>query len=487
MKSLKDILKKVDVLEIVGSENVNVSSICFDSRKVVKGSLFIAINGTQVDGHNFIENALASGAVAIISEKFPSELTNETVFVKVEDSSYTLGLVASNFYNNPSEKLKLVAVTGTNGKTSVASCLHDTYLKMGESAGLLSTIVNKIGNKEVPSTHTTPDAIALNKLLSKMVKEGCEYCFMEASSHAIHQNRTSGLFLTGALFTNISHDHLDYHTTFDEYILAKKALFDGLSDTAFALINKDDKHGGTMLHHCKAQHKSYAIKSMADFKCKIIENRFEGLLLNIDGQEIWTKLVGEFNAYNLLAVYSTAILLGQDSISVLKALSTVVATTGRFQIIRSAEGVIGIIDYAHTPDALKNVLQTIQAVKSKSQQLITLVGCGGDRDKPKRPLMAQIACELSDRVILTSDNPRTEDPLQILNDMTAGIKHYNLKKYLCIESRSEAIKTACAFAETGNVILVAGKGHEKYQEKNGVKHPFDDVQELKKSFKMMSK
>jgi UDP-N-acetylmuramoyl-L-alanyl-D-glutamate--2,6-diaminopimelate ligase len=487
MMLLDDILNGVELKDLTGSRAVAIASICFDSRKVEQDTLFVATVGTQVDGHQYIASAIERGAIAIVAEKLPSERVEGVTYIRVENSSQALGILAANYYDNPSEQLKLVAVTGTNGKTTVTTLLHKLYLSLGKKAGLLSTIVNKIGETEIPSTHTTPDAVSLNKLLAEMVSQGCEYCFMEASSHAIHQHRISGLCFEGALFTNISHDHLDYHKTFDEYILAKKALFDNLRSDAFALVNKDDKHGMTMLHHCKAQQHTYALKSMSDFKCKVLENQFEGLLLNIDGQEVWTKLVGQFNAYNLLAIYATAILLGEDQLQTLTAISTLGAAEGRFQTIRSDEGVVAIVDYAHTPDALKNVLKTIQAVRTNNEKLITVVGCGGDRDAEKRPLMAKIACDLSDQVILTSDNPRTEDPAAILTDMQAGVEAHQFKKTLTIADRKEAIKTACVFAEASDIILVAGKGHEKYQEIEGVKHPFDDTEELSNAFKLLQK
>lgn len=487
MKLLQDILYKVELLEVAGSTHVAIPNICFDSRKVDKNSLFVAVKGTQVDGHDFIEKAIEQGAVAILAEELPLQKPDHITYIRVKDSSLALGFLAANFYDNPSEKLKLVAVTGTNGKTTVTTLLHQMYLSMGKSVGLLSTIVNKIGEKELVSTHTTPDAVALNKLLAEMVSAGCQYCFMEASSHAIHQNRISGLQFAGTLFTNISHEHLDYHKTFDDYILAKKALFDGLTSDAFALVNKDDKHGLTMLHDCKAEQHTYAVKSMAEFKCRILENQLEGLLLNIDGQQVWAKLVGQFNAYNLLAIYATAVLLGEDKLQALTALSTLGAAAGRFQVVRSKSGVVGVVDYAHTPDALKNVLQTIQDVTDGNQQVITVVGCGGDRDKTKRPLMAKMACELSDKAILTSDNPRTENPTSILEEMQNGVEPHHFKKSLTISERKEAIKTACVLADPGDIILVAGKGHEKYQEINGIKHPFDDLEELKNTFKLLSK
>lgn len=486
MKLLQDILYRVKLLEVAGSTHVAIPNICFDSRKVGKDSLFVAVRGTQVDGHNYIEQAIAQGAVAIVAEELPLNKPEHITYIRVNNSAIALGVLSANFYDNPSEKLKLVAVTGTNGKTTVATLLHTMYLSIGKKAGLLSTIVNKIGKESVPSTHTTPDALSLNKLLAQMVAAGCQYCFMEASSHAIHQGRIAGLSFAGALFTNISHDHLDYHKTFDDYILAKKALFDGLRSDAFALVNKDDRHAMTMLHHCKAQRHTYAVKSMADFKCRVLENQFEGLLLNIDGQEVWTKLVGQFNAYNLLSIYATAILLEEDSMQALTTLSTLGAVEGRFQVLRSSNGVVGIIDYAHTPDALKNVLKTVQDVCSASEQIITVVGCGGDRDSTKRPVMAKLACELSTRVILTSDNPRSEGPADILIDMQAGVESVHLKKTLTIADRREAIKTACSLANTGDIVLVVGKGHEKYQEIDGVKHPFDDKEELSNAFKLLN-
>ena len=485
---LQDILYKVSVDQVVGSTtDIEISNIAFDSRKVIVNGLFVAINGTISDGHQFIDSAIVKGASAIIVEQIPANINEDITYIKVVNSHNAMGIIASNFYNNPSDRIKLVGVTGTNGKTTIVSLLHQLFGFLNVKVGMLSTIQNNIIEQVIPSTHTTPDAIALNSLLAEMVAAGCEYCFMEASSHAIHQNRIGGLQLAGALFTNISHDHLDYHKTFDDYILAKKALFDGLSSNAFALVNKDDKHGMTMLHNCKADQQTYAIKSMADFKCRILENQFEGLLLNLDGQEVWTKLVGKFNAYNLLAIYATAILLGEDKLKALTTLSTLGGADGRFQIVPSERGVVGIVDYAHTPNALKNVLQTIQDVKGGNEQLITILGCGGDRDKTKRPLMAKMACELSNKVILTSDNPRTENAISILEEMQSGIEPHQFKKSLTISERKEAIKTACTLADQGDIILVAGKGHEKYQEINGIKHPFDDVEELKNAFKLLSK
>lgn len=485
MKLLKDILYKAGIEEVVGSTQMAIEKICFDSREIEKFSLFVAVTGTQVDGHQFIEKAINDGAVAIICEQFPSEQKEGITYVRVKSSSAALGVVASNFYDNPSSEIKLVGVTGTNGKTTTATLLHDLYIQLGYKAGLLSTVVNKIGTEEILSTHTTPDAIQLNALLRYMIAEGCEYCFMEVSSHAIHQNRIAGVDFVGAIFTNISHDHLDYHKTFDEYIKAKKKFFDDLGENAFALTNKDDKNGEVMLQNTVARKHTYALKSMADFTCRVVENDFSGMLLNIDGSEVWTKLIGNFNAYNLLAIYSTAMLLGEEKLPVLTAISQLISVDGRFQYVKSPNNVAGIIDYAHTPDALKNVLKTINEIRTGNEQLITLVGCGGDRDKEKRPIMAKIACELSDKIILTSDNPRSENPDEIIKDMRQGVDGVHFKKVLAITNREEAIKTACSLANEGDVILIAGKGHEKYQEINGEKLPFDDMQILKDTFELM--
>ncbi len=487
MKLLQDILYRVEIQEVAGSTNLAIPSISFDSRNASKDTLFVATRGSLVDGHDYITQAIELGAVAIIAEELPSEKSDHITYVKVKNSQEALGIIAANYYDNPSEELKLIADTGTNGKTSVASLLFDMYQSIGKKSGLLSTIVNKIGYEERPSTHTTPDAISLNALLSQMVEEGCQYCFIEASSHAIHQKRIFGLSFAGAIFTNISHDHLDYHKTFDDYILAKKALFDYLPSDAFALVNKDDRHGMNMLHHCDAKTYSYALKSMADFKARILENQFDGLLLNIDGREVWSKLVGEFNAYNLLAIYATAILLGEDDLQALTYISTLNSPEGRFDVITSKTGVTGIIDYAHTTDALKNVLSTIQSIKRQDQQLISIVGCGGDRDQSKRPLMSKIAADLSDKIILTSDNPRSEDPALILKEMQEGIEDSQLSKVLTISDRAEAIKTACSLAGNKDVILIAGKGHEKYQEIQGVKHDFDDKEQLINAFNLLNK
>ncbi len=487
MKLLSDILYKSGIEEVIGDISRSIDSICFDSRKVTSNSLFIATRGTHVDGHEFINSAIDNGAVTVICEKFPSQISSQITYVKVKDSSYALGVVASNFYGNPSDKLKLIGVTGTNGKTTVVTLLYLLYSQLGKKAGLLSTVRNKIISETIPSTHTTPDAIAINQLLAQMVEKGCTHCFMEVSSHSIQQNRISGLDFDLALFTNLTHDHLDYHKTFEAYINAKKQFFDGLSSGSIALTNADERHGNTMVLNTKAVVKKYGLKAMADYKCRLVENSFEGLQLNIDGQDVWTRLVGSFNAYNLLAVYSAALELDEDKIAVLTALSSLSAVEGRFQHFTSSNGVIAIVDYAHTPDALKKVLNTIKDIRSGNEQLITVVGCGGDRDREKRPLMARIAANLSDRVFATSDNPRSENPETIIKEMKTGLDPVELAKILSISDRAEAIKTACTLAQPGDIVLVAGKGHEKYQEINGVKHPFDDVEMLENSFKILKK
>ncbi len=486
MRLLTDILYKAGLEEIIGTTNIAVSSITFDSRKVKKDTLFIAVRGTAVDGHNFITQAIEAGANAIICEELPVDKVENISYVKVKDTSYALGIIAANFYDNPSQKLKLVGVTGTNGKTTTVTLLYNLFKSLGYTVGLLSTVKNRIHNEELPATHTTPDAISLNELLTKMLEKGCQYVFMEVSSHAVVQNRVTGITFAGGVFTNITHDHLDYHKTFDEYIKAKKTFFDNLPEEAFALTNKDDANGLVMLQNTKAHRVTYAIKSPADHKCRIIENHLGGLLLNIDNKEVWVKLIGTFNAYNVLAVYTVAILLKQDSTNILTALSTLNSVEGRFQYLKSESGIIGIVDYAHTPDALKNVLETIKGIRTGNEQVITLAGCGGDRDAAKRPIMAKIACEYSNKVILTSDNPRSEDPEEILNQMQKGINPVDAKKTLRITDRKEAIRTACSLAKQGDIILVAGKGHEKYQEIKGVKHPFDDFEILKETLKTLN-
>ena len=473
---LSALLSSCKILELVGNTEQDITGICFDSRKVSASSMFIATVGTVADGHQFISSAIEKGASVIVCEKLPKKLDATVTYVVVDNSSRAMGLIAAAYYQHPSKKLKLVGVTGTNGKTTVATLLSNLFQELGYKVGLLSTVENKINNTVIPSTHTTPDSISINELLLDMIAANCDYCFMEVSSHATVQERIAGLSFTGGIFTNISHDHLDFHQTFEEYIKAKKYFFDQLPASAFALTNSDDKRGAVMLQNTKAHAKTYALQSMATFKAKIIENQFSGLFLNIDAEEVWFKMVGSFNAYNLLAVYATAMLLDQDKTRVLTILSTLSGAEGRFDYTIAPNGVIGIVDYAHTPDAIKNVLQTIANIRKGNETVIAIVGCGGDRDKTKRPIMAEVACKLSDKVILTSDNPRTEDPAAILKEMEAGVPISLKKKTITIQDRKEAIRTACHLAKSGDIILLAGKGHEKYQEINGVKFPFDDKQ-----------
>lgn len=478
MAALKDVLYKVSLVSVSGDMNKEVTHICFDSRLVKPGSLFIAVSGTQVDGHAYIQKAIESGATGIVCEIMPDYFLPEVTYIKVESSAKSLGIIASNFYGNPSSKLTMVGVTGTNGKTTTVTLLFNLFRKLGYNTGLISTVVNKINEKVIPATHTTPDAIKLNELLLQMVQEGCTHCFMEVSSHAIVQERVRGISYKVAVFTNITHDHLDYHLTFDSYIAAKKRLFDELPASSFALANIDDKRGQVMMQNTKAFKKTYSLKSMSDFKAKVINNTMHGLELEIDNKNIWFKLIGDFNAYNLLAVYGVATLLEEDPDEVLTHLSDIPPATGRFEQITSATGIMGIVDYAHTPDALENVLETIQTLRTGNEQVITVVGCGGNRDKEKRPLMAEIACKFSTTVILTSDNPRSEEPEAILKDMEAGVSPTNAKKTLTIIDRREAIEKACAMANPKDIILVAGKGHENYQEIKGVKYDFDDKKVL---------
>lgn len=486
MKALKDILYKVSLTATIGDMEVRVKDIVFDSRKVSKGSVFVAMKGTQVDGHEFIAIALEKGAVAVVCEELPKTIQEGITFVQVINSSKAMGIMASNYYENPSEKLKLVAVTGTNGKTSTVTLLFQLFREMGYNVGMLSTVENKINDEIIPATHTTPDAVAIQSLLKKMVEKGCTHCFMEASSHAIIQERIAGLNLAGAIFTNITHDHLDYHGTFDEYIKAKKKLFDDLPKEAFALVNADDKRGMVMLQNCKATHQTFGLKYPADFKGKVLSNTLEGLELDVNNKQIWFRMIGEFNAYNLLGVFGAAVLLGEDEDEVLMQLSKVQGAAGRFDRIY-LYGITAIVDYAHTPDALENVLKTIQGVRTGGEQVITLVGCGGNRDKAKRPVMAKIATQFSDKVILTSDNPRDEEPMAILREMEAGVNPVDLKKTMIIEDRREAIKTAGIMAKKGDIILIAGKGHETYQEIKGVKHPFDDREVVKDMLHLLNK
>lgn len=486
MKLLKDICAGITDPALLKAPEQEITALVFDSRKVVAGSLFFAVRGTLVDGHQFIDQAITAGVAAIICETIPENQVPNISYIQVENAAAALGFAAANFYDHPSGKLKLVGITGTNGKTTVVTLLFKLFRDLGYKCGMLSTVENRINNEVIPATHTTPDPIALNQLLHEMVELGCDFAFMEVSSHAIVQHRITGLTFTGGIFSNLTHDHLDFHKTFDEYLKAKKTFFDELPDTAFALTNLDDRNGLVMLQNTKAQQKTYALKSMVDFKARIIENQFGGLLLNIDHHEVWFKLVGSFNAYNLLAVYAAAVLLNQDQEKVLTVLSRLSGAEGRFDYLISSKKVIGIVDYAHTPDAVQNVLSTIKDIRKGSEQVITVIGCGGDRDKTKRPVMASVACDWSDKVILTSDNPRSEEPDQIIRDMEAGITPDQHRKAFAIADRKEAIKAACHLAQPDDIILLAGKGHEKYQEIKGVKYPFDDKQILAEQFKLMS-
>lgn len=480
MKKLRDILYKVQLIEIIGNAEIEIEGLAFDSRKLMPAFAYVAQKGTLVDGHNFIDSAIEKGAKAIVVEDLPESLSNDVVYIRVKDSSEALAVMAANFHDNPSTKLKLVGVTGTNGKTTTATLLFNLFTKLGYKCGLFSTVVNRIGEDIIKSTHTTPDALQLNELLQRMLDECCTHCFMEVSSHAIVQNRVKGLQFAGGVFTNITHDHLDYHKTFKDYLIAKRQFFNQLSPSAFALANKDDKNANVMLQESVAKKYFYALKSGADFQGKIIESTFLGLNLKIDGQEMWSQLIGNFNAYNLLAAYGVARLLGEDKMQTLVGLSSLEAVAGRFQYI-NINGIAGIVDYAHTPDALQNVLDSIKEIRNGNEEVITVVGCGGDRDKEKRPLMAEIACKMSNRVILTSDNPRTEDPEKILEDMKKGVDPSSRRKVLSITDRKEAIRTACSLAKSGDILLVAGKGHENYQEINGKRQDFDDMKILTKA------
>jgi UDP-N-acetylmuramoyl-L-alanyl-D-glutamate--2,6-diaminopimelate ligase len=478
LKLVKDILYKVAVTAIQGSTNLLVGNLEFDSRKVKPSSIFVAQKGMVFDGHKFIDKAIELGATVIVCQEFPENILENITYVQVKNSDEALALMASNFYDNPSSKLKLVGVTGTNGKTTIASLLYKLFQKAGFKSGLLSTVKILVDNQQYEATHTTPNSLIINKYLNEMVDAGVDYCFMEVSSHGIHQKRTLGLEFVGGVFTNLTHDHLDYHNTFKEYRDVKKAFFDSLPKSAFALVNIDDKNGDVMLQNTKAKKYSYALKTMADYKAKILENQFSGLLLNINGSEVWTKLTGSFNAYNLLAVYGVADLLGLQSTEALTIISELESVSGRFQHLTSKDGVTAIIDYAHTPDALKNVLETINDIRTGNEQVITVVGCGGDRDKAKRPVMGRIASQLSTQVIFTSDNPRSEDPQVILNEIEGGVEPQNFKKTLSILDREQAIKTATKLAKKGDIILIAGKGHETYQEVKGVRAHFDDLEKI---------
>ena len=480
---LNEVLKNIIPIKIVGNDNVEITGVNIDSRRIKAGHLFVAIRGTQVDGHQFIDKAIELGADAVLCEELPEKLSGHVTYVQVESTEDAVGKVATLFYGNPSHKLKLVGVTGTNGKTTIATLLYNMFRKFGYKVGLLSTVCNYIDDVEVPADHTTPDPIELNELLAKMVEAGCEYAFMECSSHAIHQKRIGGLKFAGGLFTNLTRDHLDYHKTFENYRNAKKAFFDGLPKDAFAITNADDKNGMIMVQNTKATVKTYSIRSMADFRARILECHFEGMYLEIDGREVGVQFIGKFNVSNLLAVYGAAIMLGKKPEDILLVLSTLHSVSGRLEPIHSPEGFTAIVDYAHTPDALANVLNAIHEVLDGKGHVITVCGAGGNRDKGKRPLMAQEAVRQSDKVIITSDNPRFEDPQEIINEMLAGLNEQQMRKVISIVDRKEAIRTACMMAQKGDVVLVAGKGHENYQEIKGVKHHFDDKEVLHEIFK----
>lgn len=485
---LSRIIHNLNTEAITDMVDMDIQAIAIDSRKVEANTLFIAIKGHTTDGHQYINTAISKGAKVIIHEEEVDASNENVLFIRVDNSAKAAGTIATSFYGDPSSKLKLVGITGTNGKTSTVTLLHEVFTKLGYKVGLISTIKNIIGEQVIVSTHTTPDCIALNQLLATMVEEGCTYCFMEVSSHAIDQYRIEGLNFTVAAFSNITHDHLDYHGDFKNYLYTKKRLFDNLSKNAIALTNKDDKNGMVMVQNCTAKIKTYSLNGMADFNAKIIENSFSGLVVQIDGVEVHTKLVGEFNTYNLLAVYSIATLLGAEKDNLLIILSNVNTVEGRFNyVVSSRDKLVGIIDYAHTPDAVEKVLTTINGSKTKSVNTITIIGCGGDRDKTKRPVMASVACKYSNRVILTSDNPRSEDPVTIIKDMQTGVTAEEKKKVLSIVDRREAIRTACTIADKGDIILLAGKGHETYQEVNGVKHPFDDKEVLVETFEELNR
>lgn len=484
---LSDILNGVDVLDILGNKEIEISEIVFDSRKAVKNSLYIAIKGTLVDGHQYIPSAIEKGAKAIVCEVLPEQKEEGIIYIKVENSSKVLGLLASNFYGNPSEKLTLVGITGTNGKTSVSTLLFDIFKKMGYSSVLISTVEYRIGDEVFPSTHTTPDIITLNKILYKAVEQGCQYAFMEVSSHGIHQGRIDGLNFRIAGFTNITHDHLDYHKTFLEYLNTKKRFFDELPQTAVAITNIDDKNGLVMLQNTKAKKKTYAVKTLADYHGKLLELDFNGMLLDFNGKEFWTTLTGKFNVYNLLLVFAIARELGFEENEILTTISKLKRVNGRFEVLKSQGGIIFVVDYAHTPDALENILDSINEIRTKNERLITIFGCGGDRDREKRPEMGKVATRKSTLAIITSDNPRTEDPAQIIKEIEAGVESQNFSKYITIPDRKEAIKMAIKFAEPKDIVLLAGKGHETYQEINGVRHHFDDKETILELVNIMGK
>jgi len=487
LKNLKDILYKISIEEVLGSTDVEINSIQFDSRKIKSNDLFVAQKGLTVDGHLFIEKAISLGATVIVCEENPKEISEYVSYIRVKDANSALAILASNYYNNPPSKLKLIGVTGTNGKTTIASLLYQLFKKAEFKVGLLSTVKVIVGEKEYNATHTTPDSITINSYLNQMVKEGVDYCFMEVSSHGIHQKRTHGLHFEGGVFTNLSHDHLDYHNTFLEYRDVKKTFFDLLPKTAFAWVNIDDKNGTVMLQNTKAIKRTYALKTIADFKGKVLEKRMSGLLLTVNGIEFWSKLIGTFNAYNLLAIIGTAELCGLEKLEILRLVSELESVSGRFQYTISKSGITAIVDYAHTPDALKNVLETISDIKTGKEKVITVVGCGGDRDKTKRPKMAMIAAQMSNQVIFTSDNPRSENAQTIIDEMEVGVSAENLAKTLSIVDRKQAIKTACKLSESGDIVLVAGKGHENYQEINGERFHFDDLEVVTECLTQLNK
>ena len=487
MKNLKDILNKVSVNKVSGLTDIEINNIQFDSRLVQKNDVFVAQKGVTVDGHQYIEKSIKLGASVVVCEDVPLDKKTGVTYVQVSDSNVALAIMAANFYDNPSEKLQLVGVTGTNGKTTIATLLYQLFKKAGYKVGLLSTVKIMVDNKEYKATHTTPNSLAINEYLSLMIKTGVEFCFMEVSSHGIHQKRTEGLVFVGGVFTNLTHDHLDYHTSFAEYRDVKKSFFDSLPKSAFALVNIDDKNGQIMLQNTKANKHTYALKTLGDFKAKVLEKGFSGSLLTVNGIEVWSKLIGEFNISNLLAIYGVASLLGLENIEILTLISELESVSGRFQYVISEDKITAIVDYAHTPDALKNVLQTINDIRTGNENVISVVGCGGDRDKTKRPKMANIASQLSGQVIFTSDNPRTEDAQTIIDEMETGVSPENYKKTLSILDRRQAIKTACKLAVTGDIILIAGKGHENYQEINGVKNHFDDLEEVMNCFNQLKK
>ena len=487
MKLLKDILYKVTINSVVGATSVSIGTIHFNSKNIAVNDVFVAIKGSVVDGHAYIEKAVEQGAVAVVCEELPEMLQDGVSYIVVEDSSSALAVMASNYYGNPSSNLRLVGVTGTNGKTTIATLLFQLFKKAGYKVGLLSTVVIKVDEKDYKATHTTPDSLTINRYLKEMNDEGVEFCFMEVSSHGIHQKRTEGLEFAGGVFTNLTHDHLDYHNTFAEYRDIKKSFFDNLGKNAFAITNADDKNGAVMLQNTKAKQYKYGLKNYADYKAQILENSFSGMLLKVNNSEVWTKLIGGFNASNVLAIYATAELLGLEKTEILRLISVLESVSGRFQYLISEGKITAIVDYAHTPDALKNVLETINSIRTKNEELITVVGCGGDRDKTKRPKMGHIASALSTKAVFTSDNPRTEVPETIIEEVEKGVEPQNFKKTLSIVDRKQAIKTACQLANEGDIILIAGKGHETYQEVNGKRSDFDDFKIVKELLKQLDK